>query len=263
MELKTDSKHKKIDLRGLDLKKAKELGIKLGATTLTLMLLSGCGKKPDTEYVDTKEEVVQEYTVDEIPSEDIMEDVISVDEVDLETTQQVVEEKKEYNIVEHSDDELVDVDLYDVEFDDGRKVSSDKITYGDLKHVTKCFIIVNDSTDCDFLNYMYSLKEISISDLSSDSKFENVDGSRLPSGIKITISPSYDFGVTFNQERYGFLKDIESIDSLTIGKEVMPMNVDSDFLQSLRNVHNLCLFLDYNSNFFKWIFQVFVIIKIS
>ena len=53
--IEVDKSHKKIDLRNIDIKKAKELGIKIGATALTLFVLSGCGKKEVKKNVDENE----------------------------------------------------------------------------------------------------------------------------------------------------------------------------------------------------------------
>ena len=44
-------------------------------------------------------------------------------------------------------------------------------------------------------------------------------------------------------------EDISLINTLTVGNHDLSLNIDSNFLQSLRNVENLSLGLNYNSNF--------------
>lgn len=244
MELKTDSRHKKIDLRELDLEKVKRMGIRLGATSLTLLMLSGCSKKVNNDYSDKIPANTQEVTVD---NEEYNDDV-SLDNV-------VIEDKvaKEYNILEHSDNETVNLKFSEyIEFDDNRQINFDfNYTYDDLKHITSITVIVRDEEDAnyDYLNYMPNLKNLTIVNLSSDvDKFSNIDGSRFPSGINVSIKSSSD-SISFSRERYGFLEDIESIDTLEIGDDDVAVNIDSDFLQSLRQVHNLKLSLGYISNF--------------
>ena len=252
MELKTDKSHKKLDLKGLDLKKAKRLGLDIGLTSLTLLMLSGCGKKSDIEYTDTPEPVRQEYTMEEDPHEDIREDIVQVDQVlDSIDEEDIVEEKKEYSISEHNDDEKVGEDLEGVVlFDkDGRYLSNSDVTYGDLKNVDSVIININTDRSCDVLNYLPNVESIEIYDASlGDSTFDNVDGSRLPSNVEIKITPNASYSTRFTREKYGFLSDIPDIGKLTI-QNLGVCNYDSKFIQSLVNVHNLEIGINFYSNF--------------
>lgn len=254
MELKTDSSHKKINLKGLDLKKAKKLGLDIGLTSLTLLMLSGCGKKQDTEYTDTPEPVSQEYVVDEVPSEEIMKDIDYQENITEEeigsTTEEKIEEKT-YSIPEHSDDEKVGEDLEGVVlFDkDGRYLDNNKVTYGDLKNVQSVIININTDRSCDVLNYLPNVESIEIYDASlSDSTFDNVDGSRLPSNVEIKITPNASYSTRFTEEKYGFLRDIPDISKLTI-QNLGVCNYDSNFIKNLVNVHNLEIGINFYSNF--------------
>ena len=66
--VKIDKTHKQIDLRDIDLKKAKELGIKIGSISLALFMLSGCGKKTDkNQEVDVTSTTTQEVVIEEFP----------------------------------------------------------------------------------------------------------------------------------------------------------------------------------------------------
>lgn len=247
MELKTDSSHKKINLKGLDLKKAKKLGLDIGLTSLTLLMLSGCGKKQDNEYTDTSEPVSQEYVVDEVPSEEIMKDIDYQENI---TEEEKIEEKT-YSIPEHSDDEKVGENLEGVVlFDkDGRYLDNSKVTYGDLKNVLMVIININTDRNCDVLNYLPNVESIEIYDASlSDSTFDNVDGSRLPSNVEIKITPNASYSTRFTEEKYGFLRDIPDISKLTI-QNLGVCNYDSNFIKNLVNVHNLEIGINFYSNF--------------
>lgn len=142
--------------------------------------------------------------------------------------------------------------MFMVLFDDGRVVQNDKKIFSreELGHIVSATIIVSDEKDCqyDFLNYMVNLKDLNINDRSKTSKLSLVDGSIFPKGINISIY-TYPEICSFNEERYGFLKDISLINTLTVGNHDLSLNIDSNFLQSLRNVENLSLGLNYNSNF--------------
>ena len=241
MEFQTNSNHKKIDLRNIDVSKKKRLPIQIGAVVLSLALLSGCGKT-STDSFENESSFNNETTVSD--SVDVTADNSLPDGFTIEG------EKDSFTIVEHQPNEEITISsyLYGVEFDDGRVVSGRTYTYDDLAHISSCYIIVQDDGDYDYLNYMTGLKNLSITDLSSGDRFKNIDGSRFPSGISIDITTPYHIGI-FDEEHFGFLKDISSIDTLTLGSENTSLNMDSSYIQSLRNVHNLKLGLDLNSNF--------------
>ena len=252
MQLQVDESHKKIDLTKIDLRKARELGVKIGATALTLFMLSGCGKKKAEEHVEATEyvpETSQEVTMDENTNNEQVYSDVRVEPLYDDGDEYIVAALPKADVKEHDGSELVNNDtIFGLEFDDGRKVSDEDLTYDDLAHVVKCIIIVNDTHDYEFLNHMPNLKEISITDVSNEPKLTNVDGSRLPAGIKISIRSPYGF----SRERYGFLRDTEYIDTLEIGDPNMCMPLDNVLLNELMvfdQIHNLKLSLGYDSNY--------------
>ena len=255
MELKTDSSHKKIDLRKLDLMKAKKLGVKIGAGVLTMFMLSGCQKKNDNTNTS---EVVPSIQHEEVLDDEFVttEDIIIPEE----------KPKKVYDIEEHSDDEVVGITglghffvtedgewlkKYD---EDGNFISPTsgdnyygRITYGDLKKIVECNITVDGKKNAsfDFLNYMPNLKklEITIYPNSDGVNFAGIDGSRFSNSIDIEISVIKDdsFFPSLTEENFGFLEDIGDISTLELDGDI---NIDSNFIKSLKNVHNLKLDLD-------------------
>lgn len=248
--LNVDESHKKIDLTKIDLKKARELGLKIGATAVTLFMLSGCGKKKAEKHVNSVEptETSQEMVLEEtLPS-------VSKTKKILETTKKV----KTFDIKEHDSSELVgsfsrgvrfkfDDDREIGSFDDDIEIELSKLTYEDLSHVVECYLVIDDdeNNNYDYLNYMPNLKTLEILDYESTKpRLDNVDGSRLPNGINITVySSGYD---EFSKEKYKFLKDISDIDTLSV---MFYNNIDSQFLQSLKQVHNLQLSVSRLPNF--------------
>ncbi len=225
MELKKNPKHKKLDLSQLDLFKRKRLGVRVGAGLLSLILLTGCGKdvtdhdKYDSGYVESGYE-------------------------------QMIDEEDEIVVPEHAPSETISIPsyFYVYQFDDDRVVKGDTYTYDDLAHVEECSVVIQEDGNYDYLNYMPNLKEISITDVTGEQKLASIDGKRFPAGIKIKILSPMGTGV-FDQESYGFLRRIPSIDTLQVGNDSSEMNIDSTFLQSLKNVKNLKLGLGYDSNF--------------
>ena len=228
--LKVDKNHKRIDLREIDLKRAKELGLQIGAATLTLFMLSGCGKKKLEDNV--KKNDVIPTTSQEIAIDEVEETVV-----------------KEYNIEEHNPDELVGSFSRGVEFKfaDGRDVNLNELTYEDLRHVVECSLVVDDDekNNYDYLNYMPNLKSLKILDIgSTKARLDNIDGSRFPSDISIEFYCSDN--AEFSEEKFGFLKDVQNIHTLGIS---FTSNVDSSFIQSLKQVHNLKFNVARFSNF--------------
>ena len=239
--VKIDKSHKTIDLRYLDMKKARELGLKIGSTALTLFMLSGCGKKEVEENVNSVEPI---ETSQEIVMDETVPTVVETQEI-VETTREV----KTYDIKEHNPSELVNNNyLFVTGFDDDRRVSSGDLTYDDLAHVVNCTLMIKDDGDYELLNHMPALQNISIMDLSTENKLDNIDGSRLPSGINITIRVPYGEG-GFTREKFGFLEDAKDIGTLQLGGEDDVVGIDSKFVQDLRQVHNLKLIVDYHTNF--------------
>ena len=127
-------------------------------------------------------------------------------------------------------------------------VTDDAFDFNDLSDCYYAVIDVNDYNNYDFLNFLPNLEFLTIIDSSTENKLSCVNGFNFKKKIKINIISSYN-DAPFNEERYGFLKDIPYIDLLSLGVEDKTTNVDYVFLQCLRNVHNLKLFLSLRSNF--------------
>ena len=227
MELKINDNHKKLIIN-LNKKEAKKIFNVVGSITLSAFLFSGCGK------TTAKLQGNKNYG----------------DESNMTSYSQDVDNSNSYNdILEHYDDEKIYIDdITSVKFDDDRNIPIDNYyTYGDLKHITDIIITIHEETDYSFLNYMPKLKNLFIIDRSSIQSLKNIDGSKFNSGISISIINLDD--KIFDEYKYQFLKDISKIDTLTLGDGWNNFYIDSAYLQSLKNVDNLELGLDHNSNF--------------
>lgn len=163
-------------------------------------------------------------------------------------TDDLIEIEDNYEITEHGYNETVNMkDMYQ-ESKDGSVIEGNDITYGDLLEVTTADIILNDDDSYEYLNYMPNLEKLYITDKSNTNCLRNIDGSRFQKRITVDIYLEYSDGV-IDEKRYGFLKDIPYIDQLILGAEKQYMNIDYDFLQDLKNVHNLTISVDSRFNF--------------
>ena len=142
--------------------------------------------------------------------------------------------------------------IHMVVFDDGRKIDSNQKIFSldDLRHIISATIVVSDFEDYsyNFINEMVNIKDLTIDDGSIFPQLNGIDGSRFQDDIHINIY-TYPNISRFNEEKYGFLRTFSNIESLSVGNHDLSLNLDSNFLQSLKNVRNLSLGLDYNSNF--------------
>ncbi|MBR1377210.1 MAG: hypothetical protein IJ565_05345 [Bacilli bacterium] len=219
--IKVNDKHKKIDLTSLTLNGVKRKIISAGGISLMVLTLSGC-------HIDRKD--IQE------PKE----------EISLEHQEE--NEKIVYNIPKYSKDETIKIDnIYAVTSDDERVINNNTYTYEDLEHITGFVLLVKDDDNYDFLNYMPNLETLIITDESKTYKFNNIDGSRFKKSMSINIK-SFSEDITFSESRYPFLKDIPHIETLTIGSKEKAMNIDSTYLESLKNIDNLDLGISVISN---------------
>lgn len=158
---------------------------------------------------------------------------------------QEMQEPVKIQHVDHDDNETVEITgIYSSKFDDDRKIMDEIYSYDDLKHLTELHIGIVDYKDYDFLNYMPNLEKLTIENSSTYNVLDIVDGSNFTKPISISLSENDIYG-TFNQEKYGFLESVPYIENLYISA----INVDSTFLQSLKNVHNLDFNIAYNTNF--------------
>ena len=118
-----------------------------------------------------------------------------------------------------------------------------------LEKVTSLELTLEDNYDYSFLNNMTNLEHLIIVDNCQDTNIlNNIDGSVFSKPIDILIVSSLE-GNTFTEEKYGFLKDIETINRLQLGMADSKIYVDSKFLESLKNVHELLLSLGIFATF--------------
>ena len=138
--------------------------------------------------------------------------------------------------------------VYSVKFDDNRVVDGNKYTLDDMNHITELTVCFMDGNDYSFINNLPNLNKLTILDTNFDpSLIKSVDFSRF-NNLDIIIYTDDDF-VDFNEKRYGFLKDIKSINNLLLGNPTSTISVDSKFLESLKNVHNLSMGINEVTNY--------------
>lgn len=138
----------------------------------------------------------------------------------------------------------------------------------ELKHITKVEIDLIDGENYDYLNQMTNLETLIINDYSTKPLLNNIDGSVFKNKINIEIYRK-NYEQSFTEEKFGFLKDIPYINKLTLGRPLelgstydnkimnvinnsiilnkfksVSYNIESKFLESLKNVHNLDLAID-------------------
>ena len=188
--------------------KMKKITTGAGTIFLSIALLNACGLKKEVEVHP-----------ENIPTDEIEEEI---------------------------DDKTIDLEdkVLLVTFDDYRKVEGSVYTSKDLNHINSLVIRVDDDFDYSFINELPNLEFLHLDDHSSGNSL-NIDGSKMKSltSVAITIDPEVG---EFNASRYGFLKDIESINNLILGSENAPLIIDNDFLEELTNVH--CLYIGVNDN---------------
>ncbi len=157
-----------------------------------------------------------------------------------------IEENINTNVTQTSETEYNVKGIYNVKYDDSREVSNKCLD--DINHITEMTVCFMDGNDYSFINNMPNLKKLVILDTNFDPALtENIDFSRFDN-LDITIYTDRDI-VDFNELRYGFLKNIKSIDNLLLGNPTSTISVDSKFLESLKNVHNLSMGINEITNY--------------
>lgn len=143
------------------------------------------------------------------------------------------------------------VDLEDkvelVTFDDYREVDGSIYTYDDLNHINSLVIKIDDDFDYSFLNQLHNLEFLHLDDYSEGNNLRIVDGSNFKDKMSITITMDPSIG-KFNYQRYPFLMDIKEITNLILGSESAPLIIDDDYLEDLKNVNNLYVSINKNSD---------------
>lgn len=185
--------------------KLRKISIQTGTILLSAFLLVRCGIP--------KKEV--EINLDNLPSDETLEE-IEEETFDLE------------------DKVLL------VTFDDRREVENNIYTNTDLEHINSLIIRVDDDFDYSFLNNLSNVEFLQMDDYSEGKSLRVVDGSNFKNNISIAITMDPKVG-RFEFKRYPFLEDIKNIDKLLLGSEKVPLDIDDDYLEDLKNVHNLYL----------------------
>ena len=127
-----------------------------------------------------------------------------------------------------------------IDFNDNRIHFSNEYTKDDLMHASKVTINLLDDKDYSFINEMPNLEELIINDYSKDNNLDEIDGINFQNQINIIIN-KMDMQSSFTENKFLFLKDIPYINSLELNNSP---NIESRFLESLTNVHNLTLDVD-------------------
>jgi len=223
MSLKVDNSHKKIDASSLDKNKGKKRKISLGPVFLSLVLLSGCNASKLINRNSNNSTGERTSTI------------------------QMVDGERVYNIPEHSYGDSIYLDgAHKIVMADGSTLEGKRLPYEELKNVSSIGIVLKDDGNYDYINYLTGLKAINIQNFCVNKNvLDNIDGSRLPSGINIAISDIENSDdPKFNEERYAFLKDIPQIGYLRIGNETTTCDLSSDYVNELKNVDELCIYVD-------------------
>lgn len=192
--------------------KLRKISIQTGTILLSAFLLVRCGIP--------KKEV--EINLDNLPSDETLEE-IEEETFDLE------------------DKVLL------VTFDDRREVKNNIYTNTDLEHINSLIIRVDDNFDYNFLNNLSNVEFLQLDDYSEGKSLRVVEGSNFKDNISIAITMDPKVG-KFEFKRYPFLGEIKSIDKLLLGSENVPLDIDNDYLEELKNVHNLYLSVDKYTN---------------
>ena len=233
MSIMFDNTHKKIDVSKIN-KNRRKLNVSVGSILLSLTLLSGCGKadKLNNNEVDNIETSQSITYVEE-----------ETDAVDLEESTEKIE------IVEHDLNEKLKLpDGFNmIEMNDGSYYHENEISYADLKRVSSLMITATRDTDYSLLNYMTSLKGLSIYEKDNNCKITGVDGSRF-NNLEVDFN---FFGASgeysFNEEKYSFLKDVDNISELKIGRRNISYDLSDSFLDKL-NIDTLYVSIGPGTN---------------
>ncbi len=131
------------------------------------------------------------------------------------------------------------------------KVKSDFIEYHTNTDKTISYDIEGLSTrkelgknDISKINEIKNVTKLCIYDDGS-LDLDQIDGSKLPDNVEITIRGKEDEVIRLSEKRYGFLKNIKNIDKLILGNDV---TIDSKYLESLTNIANLELYMSNRTN---------------
>ena len=241
MGLLRDKSHKKIDLKSLGRDKFKKLSIMVSSLVMSLTIFSGSKKINENIPKEVPNTTSISSTIDAPFDSD--SDYIEVDD----ETYEIVNDTVETNYNSYNDTfELKNA--FSITLDNGHTSSSiRKYSIDDLKRVVSISVVLEDGVDYSYLNYMPNLKHIDFTDNFKAGKLDYIDGSIFKNGIDIIFNPvSSDFISSFTEEKFPFLKQIFSINTLCVGRD-NAYNTNGNFIKDL-NVDNLILNIDENTN---------------
>ena len=143
----------------------------------------------------------------------------------------------------------IEIDVIDeIIFDDNR-FHFGAYTKDDLLHAKEVTIRLTDSNDYSFLNDMINLDKLTIEDYRV-LPIDEIDGTNF-NNIDINII-NKNITSSFSYDKYSFLKSIENINNLSLstarqynGYDMSGLDIESNFLDELTNVHNLKLDINY------------------
>lgn len=133
-----------------------------------------------------------------------------------------------------------------IEFD--KEINKKVYSIQDLEHAKKVSIDLKKDTDLSFLNYTPNLEELTIKVNGYTNSLKTIDGNSFNNPLDITLIPGTISNSYFIENDYSFLKNINSINKLTLGTNNSTYMIDYDFLSTLKNISTLKLSIDSFSN---------------
>jgi len=147
--------------------------------------------------------------------------------------------------------------VYFIKFDTNEYYNDNHLSESNLEHIKEINFKYVDGTDYSYLSKAVNLERITMSfDFTENIDLSNISGVSLNKPVDIKLIPYYssDFITSFDENNFGFLKDIPNIKSLTLGNTFYDNYYDSfiinqEFLEGLENVDTLDLYLSDSSNY--------------
>ena len=160
----------------------------------------------------------------------------------------LIRQYQEHEIVSDIESGIPVDAIASIKFDDNR-IRLNSYTDEDLRHATEATIRLSDTNDYSFINEMVNLEKLTITDYRT-LPITEIDGSVFNKKMDITII-NHSMNSAFTEDKYSFLSDIKYINELYLTNDdecsinrIPPINIESSFLESLKNVHSLKLKID-------------------
>lgn len=225
MKLETNSKHKK----GFLTIPEKVSRIIATGGTIIIVLLSGCDKDIDVDYVNSAPK--SEYTYVEQNYEQ-KSDVIKIEDKEfiIGNAKNAVGEAVTTDTVVKIPDKFKSAIAMEI----GKDFSSD-ITVADLGKLEKIAFSITSPDDLSWINYCVNLREININFLSKDVDFSQIQS--LPNLEKFSLLTSNVVEAEFSESQFGFLHGCPNLHELQLHN----LGVEPGFVESLTQVKELVL----------------------